>query len=74
LGIINIIDITDVVDITIYLVDITIDIMDIVIDIMDIVSIIDIVNRYGYCRLDIVNIVVETSKHIKGVIGVSVRE
>ena len=35
------------------------------------VGIADIINRCRYCRSDIINIVVETGRHVKGVIGVS---
>jgi hypothetical protein len=40
-------------------------------DIIDIVNIMDIVDHCGYYRLDIMNVVVETGKRIKGVIRVS---
>jgi hypothetical protein len=77
-GIVNIADITDVADIATYIADIATDIADIATDIVDIatdiadiVNIADIVDRCGYCRSDITNIVVEISKCVKGIIEVS---
>jgi hypothetical protein len=73
LGIINIANIADVADIATYITDIVIDIADIVIDIADIADIINIadtVDRCGYCRSDIANIVVKTGRCIKSVIKV----
>jgi hypothetical protein len=68
---VNIADITDVADIAMYIADIAMDIADIATDIADIVSIVNIVNRCRYYRLDIINIIVKTNRYIKGVIGVS---
>jgi hypothetical protein len=62
LGLVNIVDITDV---AMYIMDIATDIADIAMDIAD------IVDRCGYCRLNVVNVVVETSRHVKSVMGVS---
>jgi hypothetical protein len=70
LGIANIADIADVADIATYIADIATDIADIATDIADIVNIADIVDCCRYCRLDIVNVVVKTSRHIKSIIRI----
>jgi hypothetical protein len=56
-GIVNIVNIIDVADIAIGITDIGMDIIDISTDICGYWY-----RYYGYCRLDIVNIVVETGK------------